>query len=196
MIDLSRMLGRFRADADGNATVEFVIIFPLMFLWLSYSFLFFDAFRSNSLTEKVAFTVADIMSRHDAVDGTDLAYLVAMQNKMLPPRVDQRRTRITSICFEDNAYKVLWSHAAANDDYTADWDELTDETIPLALMPTLANQDSVILAEVYGRWKPLTDWGGLKPQDYVNRLVVRPRYVQIIPHEQLNDSTVCPREIS
>ncbi|MEM8658705.1 MAG: hypothetical protein AAFV27_09885 [Pseudomonadota bacterium] len=187
-------LPRFLRDEDGNATVEFMLIFPIIVLWLAYSFLFFDAFKSNTQTEKVAFAISDIMSRHDAVDATDLDYVTALQEKMLPWRVDRRATRISSICFEDGVYKVLWSHAKSDPDVTG-FAPLTDQTVPLDIMPVMAAQDSVILTEVSARWSPVTSIGGLPTQVWSNALVDQPRYVRIIPHATLNPSTLCPKTI-
>ncbi len=178
-------------DQDGAISVEFLITFPLLMLWLVFSFIFFDAYRSNSQTEKVAYTMSDIMSRHDAVDATDIAFVFGLQDKMLPPRLDQRASRITSICFEDGVYKVLWS-ISDTDPGVEGMAPLTDETIPLDIMPAMAAQDSVILTEVRARWTPITSYGGLPPRQWVNALVSRPRFVQIIPHETLNTSTICP----
>ncbi|MEM9640587.1 MAG: hypothetical protein AAGA19_03725 [Pseudomonadota bacterium] len=187
-------LRRFGGDETANANVEFMLVFPIIVLWLAYSFLFFDAFKSNTQTEKIAFAVSDIMSRHDAVDATDLTFLTALQDKMLPGRVDQRATRISSICFEDGVYKVLWSHSKTDDGMTG-FEPLTDQTVPLDIMPIMAAQDSVILTEVSGRWSPVTTIGGLPKQTWSNALVDRPRYVRIIPHATLNPSTLCPKTI-
>ena len=182
---------RFRSDDAGVIAMEFTIWLPLIVLWIALSFLFFDAYRSNSRTEKVAYTVSDIMSRHEAVDQTDIDYLVGLQNKMLPPRLGNRSTRVSSICFEDGVYKVLWSYATADPGVTG-IAALTDATIPQALMPMMAEQDSIILTEVRAEWSPVTRVGGLANITWVNQLVTRPRFVQIIPHETLNPATICP----
>lgn len=185
------VFSRFRRDQEGVITIEFAIYMPLLILWIAFSLLFFDAFRSKSQTFKVAFAISDIASRYDKVGNGDLDYLVAVQNKMLPPRLTARATRITSICYEDNQYKVLWSHASA-DASVGSYEPLTDATVPTNILPRMVDQESVILTEVRARWHPLTRIGGLPSIDWKNALVTSPRFLQIIPHEDLNPSTECP----
>ena len=186
---------RFLDDDHGVIVIEFTVWLPLLILWIAISFLFFDAYRSNSKTEKVAFAISDIASRYESVTQSDVDDLVALQNKMLPGRLTEKSTRISSICFEDGVYKVLWSYAAADPGVTG-IDPLTDDTIPTELMPAMARQDSIILTEVRAKWSPASRIGGLADITWVNRLVTRPRFVQIVPHETLNPTTICPIIVS
>lgn len=190
-VDIKRALAVFRRDEEGVITIEFVIYFPLLLLLLAMSFLFFDAYRSNAKTEKVAYAVADIMSRYETVDDADLDYLVALNQKMLPPRLDSRAIRITSICFEDDQYKVLWSHAVA-DASVGEYPPLTDATLPIDIMPRMEAQESVILTEVQARWSPISNIGNLPKMMWQNALVNSPRFLQFIPHLDLNAATECP----
>lgn len=181
---------RFCLAESGAMAMEFVVIFPILLFMLLGSFVFFDAFRSNSLAAKVAYAVNDIMSRHEDVDDVDMAYLFALQQKMMQGNVDRLTLRISSICFKDGAYKVLWSYTA-RDEGVPEPAQLTDATVPLALMPTIPATDSVILTEIGGRWQPAFTYAGMTERPWNNALVVRPRFVRIIPHETLNPSNVC-----
>ena len=183
---------RFGREDEGSISIEFVLVLPILVLWLLGSFVFFDAFRSFSQTEKLAYTVSDIMSRHDAVDDTDIDYLRQLQTKMAPPRSTNNWIRISSICYLDGAYKVLWSTARSDRGVTVE--TLVDDDIPAAIMPVMVNHDTIILAELSGRWTPLSTSVGAAPRDFINRLVVRPRYTQAIPHEDINLATLCPED--
>jgi len=177
-------------DDHGSISIEFMVVFPLL-LFLSISGLgFWDAFQSNSKTAKVAYTVSDIMSRYTDVDDVDMTYLYSVQDKMLSPNLDRRSLRISSICFEDGNYRVLWSYTSNSADIT-DPGALTDEDIPVEIMPTMAPQDSIILTEVEARWQPTINVG-VGDQTWRSELVSRPRFVKIIPHAALNPSNVCP----
>jgi len=182
---------RFSTDDRGVIAMEFTIWLPFLVLWIALSFLFFDAYRSNSKTEKVAYAISDIVSRYEFVNNAIISDLVTMQDKLLPGRVDQRSLRISSICYEDDTYKVMWSFSDADEGVTG-IDPLEDATIPTAILPAMADQDSIILTELRGRWTPITSIGGLADITWVNQLVTRPRFVQIVPHEELNDETDCP----
>ncbi len=177
-------------DERGSISIEFMIVMPLL-LFLTVSGLgFWDAFQSNSKTAKVAYAVSDIMSRYDVVDDSDMAYLYAVQDKMLSPDLDRRSLRISSICFEDGIHRVLWSYTSSSNDIAGP-DALTDEEIPVEILPTMVPQDSVILTEVEARWQPHLNVG-IGSRTWRSELVSRPRFVKIIPHTTLNPSNICP----
>lgn len=178
-------------DERGNITMEFVIVMPLFTFIIMGSLVFWDAFRSNSQAAKLSYTVSDIVSRHQDVDDVDMADLFGLQDKMMDPRLDRRTLRISSICFDDNTYKVLWSDVKNGND-VAGLAPLSDEDIPVGIMPTMAPQDSIILTEVEARWQPFFGNVGIGEKTWRSELVTRPRFVKIIPHETLNPATVCP----
>ncbi len=123
-------------DERGSISMEFMIVMPLL-LFLTISGLgFWDSFQSYSKTAKIAYTVSDIMSRHDVVDDTDMAYLYAVQDKMLSPDLDRRSLRISSICFENGSHRVLWSYTSSSNDIAGP-DALTDEEIPVEILPAM-----------------------------------------------------------
>ena len=193
---LKRMVVRLR-DEDGSMSIEFILTFPLLALWLMGSFVWFDAYRSNSQTAKVAYTMSDMASRYNSVDETDMAEIFAVHKTLLPNRVAEGYVRVSSICWNGDEHRVVWSYvgddtyAAAKAAYEADPDNnpiprlvpLTDAEIPVNLMPTMSVNDSIILTDVYGRWVPLADWVGLSETTWTNRLVTRPRFVTMIPYE-------------
>ena len=195
--DEPRLAARLRAfltDERGNISMETVIVFPLLFFLATAGLTYWNAFNSNSRTAKVAYVVSDIMSRHNAVDGTDMALVEDVHDKMLPGDVDRRRLRVTSICFEDGAHRVLWSFSTSSDD-TTDLLPLVDNALPaeiINIMPSLASQDSVIVTEQEARWTPHFLNVGLGEYTWRSRLVTRPRFVKIIPHAGLNPSNICP----
>jgi hypothetical protein len=178
-------------DERGSISIEFAILMPLLLFMTTGGVGFWDAFYSKSRTAKVAYLIGDIMSRHDAVDATDMTYLFDLANKMLPAGLDERAVRVTSICFEDDQYRVLWSYTA-NDGEVIGFDPLTDTDIPLGLMPPMDPQDSVILTEVEALWEPYFVNIGLGAKVWENTLVSRPRFVKIIPHATLNPTNICP----
>ncbi|MSU88281.1 hypothetical protein GE300_01455 [Rhodobacteraceae bacterium 2CG4] len=192
-----RTLDRAARDEDGTVSIEFVLTFPLLALWFIGSFVWFDAFRSNSLTAKTAYTLSDIASRWAADDDSpyvtlaELDDLFAAHKVLLPPRIDDGWLRVSSICFNGTGNRVLWSYlgddtyAAAMADPDDDMDPrigyLTDETIPASIIPPMSVNDTVILTEVFATWTPLADWVGLEESDWRNRLVTRPRFRTVVP---------------
>ncbi|MHA3976243.1 TadE/TadG family type IV pilus assembly protein [Halovulum sp. GXIMD14794] len=184
-------------DEDGAASIEFIVTFPLLSLWFVGSFVWFDAFRSNSLTAKTAYTLSDISSRWAADDADPYVYLQDFEDlfsahkRLLPPRIEDGWMRVSSICYNGTENRVLWSwlgddtYAAAmadpDDDDEPRLNYLTDETIPSHIIPPMSKNDSVILTEVYATWTPLADWTGFAQTDWANRLVTRPRFRTVVP---------------
>ncbi len=187
---------RLMNDEAGTVSVEFVVAFPLLMLWLAGSFVYFEAYRSNSLTGKVAYTVADITSRYTEVTDTELAALYDVQKKLLPNRVSEAWMRISSICKLGTSYEVLWSYVG--DDTSTDaglpprLSDLTSASVPDAIMPVMEDHDTVILVEMYASWQPVMDWVGLSPLVWTSKLVSKPRSTQYITHDPEGPETVCP----
>ncbi len=183
--------GRFLRDETGSMSLELLVILPLFATILVASLAFWDGYRTKSQTAKIAYTASDIISRYDVIDDSSMGEVVAMIDKMLDPGLDHRIVRVSSICFADDRYTVLWSHATNSNDVTP-VAPLTDAQIPVDFLPLLEDQESVILTEIHARWRPIFDYIGLTEQSWANTLVTRPRFKEIVPHQQLNDSTICP----
>jgi len=179
-------------DERGSISIEFMIIAPLLLFLTTGGIAFWDAFHSSGQTSKIAYTLSDIMSRHDFVDDTDMAYLFNLENKMMAGDLDHRTLRITSVCFEDDTYHVLWSYTAGGDGVAMP-EPMEDDRIPLDILPAMAPQDSVIITEISARWQPQFLNVGLTARTWRSVLVNRPRFVKIIPHTGLNPAKICPK---
>jgi hypothetical protein len=199
-----------RTDEDGAVSTEFVIIFPLLTLWLLSSFVWYDAFRSNSLTAKVAYTISDVSSRYEQISVADMTELYNLHKKLLPGRVRDGYLRVSSICWNGTRHRVLWSFlgdetylaaiADPDDELEPRLEPLQDEDVPLGLMPQMSVNDSIILTDVYGEWHPLSTKAMLPNMTWKNSLVTRPRFKDIValsqplegyPHAQ---DVLCPEE--
>lgn len=181
----------FRRDERPAISMAFVVMLPLLLAALVSSFGLFNALRTGTLTARVAYVINDIMSRHDAVDPVDMAYLAQLRRNMLPDTVTEQRMRITSICFAGGRYRVMWSDTDQEvgvEGYGA----MTDRQIPHDIMPALAEQESVILTEMSAVWSPAIAGVGVTRRVLRSELVIRPRFVLMIPHATLNPSHICP----
>ncbi|MDH3665582.1 MAG: hypothetical protein OEN23_01485 [Paracoccaceae bacterium] len=192
---LNERLRSFSQDETASIAIEFMIAMPLLIFAVTGGLGYWDAFHSNTQVSRIAFTVNDIMSRHEAVDDTDMAYLASLTDKMMDADLDQRVLRITSVCFVDDGngglHQVLWSYTAQSTDITGPG-AMTDEEIPIGILPDMEFQDSVIVTEVAARWKPHFVNTGIGEMQWSSQLVTRPRFVKFIPHDTLNPTNVCP----
>jgi len=183
--------GALLRDERASISIEFMVVMPLLLFLTTGGITYWDAFQSNSKTAKIAYAVSDIMSRHDVVDDTDMAHLYSVQDKMLAADLDRRSLRVSSICFAGGDYHVLWSYTASSADIATP-DALTDEEIPVEILPAMVPQDSIVLTEVQARWQPNFLNVGVGRKTWRTELVARPRFVKIIPHTTLNPSNICP----
>ena len=181
---------RVRGDDHGSITMEFVIVMPFILFLATNGLAYWDAFQSNSRTAKIAYSISDIVSRYEVIDTADLNDLYGVQDKMLDADLDRRSLRISSICFEDGVHRVLWSYSASGNDIATPL-ALTDEQIPVDILPVMASQDSIILTEVETRWQPHLHVG-VESRTWRSELVTKPRFVKIMPHTTLNPSNICP----
>lgn len=196
----------------GTVTVEFVILFPLLIAWFLGSFIYFDAYRSKTLTAKVAFTISDLFSREtDIIDDARARQFYDVQERMMPRRIEQSWIRVSSICYRERVesgvvveseYRIHWS-TVFDDHYDEDAGELPnivryedDTEIPVNLMPLMADGDSIIFTEVFAVWEPIArQWAGymgLSELTWAQRVTERPRFLTVLPHSEENPSNVCP----
>ncbi|MEO1470629.1 MAG: hypothetical protein AAFV86_16405 [Pseudomonadota bacterium] len=189
---LRRIHRRFGRDAGGAISFEFAVTFPLLMLLLISSFAFFDAFRTNALMAKIGYAINDIVSRFKEASPAAITEMALLQRKMTPFNVSAQQIRITNICMGPNGFRVFWSASEAEAG-TTPLPILTDATIPLDIMPVLAEQESVMLTEIRGTWAPLIDGFGLTDREFSSELVIRPRFVRMMPHTTLAPGTpICP----
>ena len=204
-------VSRFEADQAGAVTMEFVILLPLLVIWGVGSFLYYDAYRSLALTNKVGFTIADIASRYEEVTKEDIQDLHSLAVRMLPPRDFDYRLRISSICYDetptaggDPLYRVRWSDVENPgvqkddlglpllDDFGLPIPvlfERDDDNFPTDMLPLMGDHDTVLYVELYSTWRPLsTKLMAVTEKTWFVDLVIRPRFVQSIPFVDTDDS--------
>ena len=177
---MMRWFRDFGRREDGTATVEFVLVFPLLAVWLITSYVIFDVFKSQSQAGKAAYTIADIVSRREEVNAALLDDLYVLLDRLLPRASDNKWMRISSITFDGTDYSVDWSHVT-NPSVVFDTPntaaELEDDDIPVSLMPAFATSDSIILVELDIPYFPIYSRSGIGPKTWDPKIVVRPRYI-------------------
>lgn len=202
---------RFRRAEEGSVSLEITLILPTLIILLVLAYASFDVFKVNSQAAKIGYAINDIVSRYQEIGPQEIADLYALQEKMFPPYMDNVKMRISSICFEDEQYRVLWSDVRQpapdpvfdddgnpielTPDIMSDLDipfvaPLTDDIIPIAIMPTIPPESSVILTELSATYTP--PFGFFPIQDLSTRLTIRPRLENVIIHEELNIDPLCP----
>jgi Flp pilus assembly pilin Flp len=171
---LARRLRAFRRDEGGMISIEFVIWMPLILVVMASTFTLFEAFRQKSLNVKAAYTISDAISREtDPIDG---AYLDGMLSvlKFLTESDGLYGMRVTLVRYDagDDTHEVVWSQSrgafVSMDDTSLQ--ELRDQ------LPTLLDNERVIVVETETEHTPVFDIPALQPQSFYNFVFTRPRF--------------------
>ncbi|MEL6481664.1 MAG: TadE/TadG family type IV pilus assembly protein [Pseudomonadota bacterium] len=183
---------RFILADRGSIAFEFVITAPLLILLFFGAFAAFEAFRTYTQVAKVAYTLSDVSARYVSVDTPIMEQIFSIHKRLLPRRVTDGFVRVSSICFNGDSNRVVWSYIG-DDTYDAaiefEDDDLVprilpmkDGDIPAGIIPLMADNDSIILTEIYANWTPISPVGNLDALTFAHTLVSRPRFVAMVPY--------------
>jgi hypothetical protein len=210
MRTLKHRLVSFLREEDGLVLVEGLLMMPLVVWALVAMFIYWDAFRTINITQKAAYSVADLLSRQR--DEIPLTFANGLQNVLdfLTPGGHPVKLRITSLeCVgmvfaggvtgcnaTDGTYKLLFSFSPGNkvtqltEAQIQAWKGTSPETAKIA---TLNNGDSVFVVETQVDFKAQLDTllmgllVGVQDQSFGQFIVTRPRHRRLC----LEGTTTC-----
>ncbi len=174
MFNPLKKLKSFKKDVSGSVAIETVIILPLLFWAIAAVAIFFDAYRTKSAAEKAAFTISDMLSREtNAITPTYVTNTRSLFDALAKSDTDSSM-RISVITWnqDEASYEMEWSQTRG-DTFTAL--NATDLIALAASLPTMADQDAVILVETHTTFEPTLDVG-LGARSIENFVFTRPRY--------------------
>lgn len=154
---LKYLLQRFRDETRGSFTVESVIALPLLFWTIAATFEFFEVHRYKSVREKATYTIADMISREQAV--IDDTYIdntkVLFDSIVTDTGTNQLRVSIIRYDANDDVYKVFWSEVRGQGPMFA----LEDADIAQSQdqFPTMEDGEDVIVVESVSNYDSLFD---------------------------------------
>lgn len=190
MIETAKsVLSRFRRDDRGSVVVEAVVILPLLVWTYTAMFVFFDAYKTENLTVKAAYTVADMISRQTTpvngpyIDGMNTIF------GFLTDGNPQNELRVTAVHMVTGPggvpeLELQWS-------YTTDASKLPRmcEVTPIEhRIPILALGDQLIVVEAVMGWQPAFN-AGLGERTLYELVVAKPRFGS--GRVDWNGATVC-----
>ncbi len=189
MTPLFRHTRRFLRDDKGSISVESVIILPvLLWIWLA-TFVFFDAYRANSVNLKAAYTIADALSREFApVNDIYIDNMRVMLGRLNEPnRVTDMR--ITQIGYDEDTdrYQKVWSEARGS---VQPYTDLQVRQLRNQL-PIMPDREQITLVETWTEYDPL--FGDFALEDFTMSTFIftRPRYNSEICFEQSSSYQIC-----
>ena len=177
---------RFRRDESASLSIETVIIFPLL-VWVYLGmFTYFDAFRSQSLSDKAAYTIADMVSREtDYITPSYIDTLYELHGLMTRSN-ERTQMRITLVRWNDNQdkYVKVWSRRKGGAPGLTNT-ELQSEAYRSRMPDGLNHQERLILVETWTIYEPVFDLGFAITPEWTGNFgavsfdtftVVRPRF--------------------
>lgn len=167
-------LARFARDNRGSITIEAMLVLPLWIWGYTMSYMFFDAFREQTVNMRAAYTISDMISREaDAVGPNYIDDLHDMFDYLTRSN-HPTWIRVSSVYYDTSAkvYKRYWSYSTSTD-YPAH----TDTTIKAEKdrLPNMVLGETVVLVETGMFYEPVLNVG-LEDMWYTNFIPTRPRF--------------------
>jgi Flp pilus assembly protein TadG len=180
--DMTRFRAHLRAfakDESGVLLAEALLLVPLLIWGFLALFVYWDVFRTINVTQKAAYSIADLLSRQVVVN---TQFVDGLQNVLtfLTPGTPESRLRITSLEYDegDDEYVLLFSRSPGGK--VTPHDQASIQTLKPQI-PTMDDLDSVIIVETWVDYTPDFDIGvlnvtpGLVDHTFTQFIVTRPR---------------------
>lgn len=186
MIQLSDTLGslrdhlrQFARDESGSQTVEIMLMIPIYVWSFLACYVFFDAYRVQSINAKAGYTIGDIVSRQDNYVTPE--FIDSMHN-LQRSLVDSRsipRLRVTSFGYDADAdvLRVIWSEVRGGGT------ELTDARLATMrnAIPDMADNEIGILVQTSVEYEPIFA-AGIAQMDFDDFVITSPRNGRVCFH--------------
>ena len=178
----------FAKDESGVLLAEFLILLPIMMWGFLALFVYWDVYRTINVSQKAAYSIADLLSRQVVVTTN---FIDGLQGVLafLTPGAQQSRMRITSFEFDegtdikpawdaDDSYVLLFSRSPGGAVLPYTQTQIQDLQ---PFIPDMDDLDSVVLVETWVDYSADFDIGilefapGLDDQSFSQFIVTRPR---------------------
>lgn len=182
--DIRSRARRVLQQEDGSASLEALAMFPIMMWGFVATLAFFDAYRTEAVSEKAALTIADMLSREtDYITDTylDGAYgllqFLTLHDTTPGMRITSMRYHVrdeTNSYGVKNHYHVVWSEvrSTTREPLTrSDLDGLLDR------LPALSDGDRLLLVETWTQFEPRYSVG-LETAEMSSYVFISPRLTQ------------------
>ncbi|MGC3936436.1 TadE/TadG family type IV pilus assembly protein [Roseobacter sp. EG26] len=171
-------VAQFTGNESGAVTMEFLIICPFLFWGYMAMLTYYDAFRQNTVNQKAAFTIADLISRQATVNGAFLDGAHTVFDTLVRSNTPTA-LRVTSVTYNDDdpedetlgTYSVLWSEPRG------DFGELTTDDVENwhDVLPVMYDGATVVVVETWAGFRPAFKIG-MSERTLHNFTFTRPRY--------------------
>lgn len=162
---LPSSINRFARDRSGMATLELMVLMPILFAMIFGSYSLFDFFFNYNKSIKATQTVSDIISRQTEIDNAYIDRLHNVYRTISQAQADEpswmRVTTVVNTATDPTAQsiEVDWSYVAGDESSTYS----TGDSAVLDFVPTLLPGQSVVIVETSRDAKPIFTWDPFVP---------------------------------
>ncbi len=183
-MSISRFTRQFRRDETGSVTVEMIIVLPLLVWCFMGMYVFFDAYRTQTINVKSAYTIGDQLSRETGYITPEYMDALFTLHDFLVHTPEINRIRVTAYEYErdDDSYRVIWSQGRGTAGRVTNA-RILDVKDSLPVMP---DEEIAILTETWVDFVP-DSFVGLAPYTNYEAVVNRPRFASQLCWNSLND---------
>ncbi len=164
----------FLKDRSGASAVEFALISPVILLLLLGSLTVFDLYRSYGNVVQANYVVADMVSRETSLSPAYLDRLYGVYGALVSSGSKPTAMRISSLLKKDDKLTVQWSVDRGEKTL------LPVQALSDAVIPDIAEQDSVIYIEAVQKQTTLSSIFGMDGITFSPEAYVRPRFISAI----------------
>lgn len=191
---LATRLRRFRREDEGSIVAEVVIMFPMLFAATIAIFVFFDAFRNQSINLKANYTIADSLSRETNYITSQYMTNTWRLHRFLTNSPSLTQLRVSVIVYD-----------AANDEHTVAWTRikggsgdyenksLSDIGLSASQVPEMPDNDTLIVVQTSVDYVPNFSIG-VETFTFQNTTFTRPRWAPNLcfRHSETTGNVYCP----
>jgi len=197
--DLKKRFRSFREDEEGTVIAEAVVMFPLLFASVIAMFVFFDAFRHQSISLKAVYTISDALSREGearSITGN------AIENSWRLHRLLSRSPSLTELQISliqydepNDSHRVVWTESRGG------FGDLTqgdlDTLVAGNQVPVMPDLQTLIVVQSSVNYTPNFSIG-LSSFNFEATVFTAPRFAPQLCYSESGDETnrICPTDAS
>ena len=168
-------LRRFLRDEGGSIAVEGMLVLPMLVWAYVGVFVFFDAYRAQSINIKAGYTIGDIVSRESGYVTPEYMDSLYQVQGVLTDTMEPRTLRVSVVRYDEPSrnYVVRWSQARGPGLSGLPANSVVPASMR-AQLPAVANDRRLIIAETTVYYEPRYDVG-LNPFTFTDLTVTQPR---------------------
>jgi len=182
---MRHFISRFLRHEDGSISVEAMLVLPMLMWAYLGTFVFFDAYRSQSTNIKAAYTLGDTISREtNYITPAYMDSLYELQQFLVSTDQDVR-LRVTIYRYQegDDTYRVRWSQSRGMASLP-----MTDAGLAAVrpALPVMPDGEVAILVQTWVGYHPRYSVG-LNDFVFEDLVVTRPRFTGQVCWNSVNN---------